>query len=130
MSEHLKSATSPPADISRRLLDGSSIRFGISAEHIASLDTETSEFTVIGQPRAMRALNMAVRIPARGYNVFATGPQGTGKRTAIRAVLEAYNPGVEHLCDIAVVYGFTPSNSPCVLTLPRGEGRELCRLTD
>ncbi|MFW6387927.1 MAG: AAA family ATPase, partial [bacterium] len=130
MSEHLKSATSPPADISRRLLDGSSIRFGISAEHIASLDTETSEFTVIGQPRAMRALNMAVRIPARGYNVFATGPQGTGKRTAIRAVLEAYNPGVEHLCDIAVVYGFNPSNSPCVLTLPRGEGRELRRLTD
>ena len=113
------------ADIFARRLDAESIRFGIAAEEVAAIDTESPHFTVIGQPRAMRALDMAVRIPAKGYNVFATGAHGTGKRTAISSVLREYDRGVDHLRDYVAVYSFERPDLARVIDLPRGEGRVL-----
>lgn len=117
--------TRPQADISARRLDAESIRFGIGVEEIAAIDPATPDFTVIGQPRALRALDMAVRIPAKGYNVFATGAHGTGKRTAIESVLRAYDRGVDHLRDYVAVYSFERPDLARVIDLPRGEGRVL-----
>lgn len=130
MSHKQRKAATQAVDIGARRLDAQAIRFGITAEQIAALDSEESEFTVIGQPRAMRALNMAIRIPAKGYNVFATGVNGTGKRTAIREVLENYERGIEHLQDFVVVYNFQLPDTPRVITLPRGDARVLRRMTE
>ena len=53
-------------------------------------DLDQSEFTttadlddlteVIGQPRAVAAMKFGIGMPQDGYNIFALGPAGTGKR--------------------------------------------------
>ena len=125
MSHKQHRDTPPSVDIETRRIDDESIEFGVDAGEISRLDTEASHFTVIGQPRAMQALNMAIRIPAKGYNVFATGPNGTGKRTAIKTVLKQHSRGTDHLRDIVALFGFDHPESPTILTLPAGEARVL-----
>lgn len=99
------------------------VRFTISEEELGPINGEQPSFDIIGQPRAMRALRMAVRIGAKGYNVFATGPAGTGKRTAIMRVLEEEARGVGQLRDIVYVYGFEQEERPPVLCFKPGDAR-------
>jgi lon-related putative ATP-dependent protease len=74
--------------------------------------------TVIGQPRALEALHMGVRVRAKGYNVHVSGAPGTGRRTAVLRVL-AEEPASDDLPnDIVYVYNFSSPLEPTVLTLP------------
>jgi ABC-type transporter Mla maintaining outer membrane lipid asymmetry ATPase subunit MlaF len=52
-----------------------------STEELGSLTT------VIGQPRALEAIDFAIAIQGRGYNLYALGTSGTGKATTIRKFL-------------------------------------------
>ncbi len=99
------------------------VRFTITEDELGPINGEQPSFDIIGQPRAMRALRMAVRIGAKGYNVFATGPAGTGKRTAIMRVLEEEAGGIDHLRDIVYVYGFEREERPPVLSFKPGDAR-------
>ncbi len=82
---------------------------------------------VIGQPRALEALRMGVRIRSKGYNVYVSGAPGTGRRTAVLRVLADEPPSAERLKDIAYVYDFDAPLAPRVLLFPAGEGREFKR---
>src|SRR5690348_6195704 len=42
---------------------------------------------LIGQERAVEALNFAVRIRAKGYNVYALGASGSGRHTMVEDLL-------------------------------------------
>src|SRR6266540_142416 len=42
---------------------------------------------LIGQDRAVEALNFAVRIRAKGYNVYALGASGTGRHIMVEDML-------------------------------------------
>src|SRR5205823_9989709 len=44
---------------------------------------------LIGQERAVEALNFAVRIRAKGYNVYALGAGGTGRHAMVEDLLRA-----------------------------------------
>ena len=99
------------------------VAFSISAEDIRTLDDGSEHFDIIGQPRALRALRLAIDIEARGYNVFATGLAGTGKRTAIMKVLKSFEPRKSRLRDIVYVHNFTQPDRPRVLYFAPGEAR-------
>lgn len=43
---------------------------------------------MIGQGRALRALDFGVGIKSPGFNIFVVGPTGTGRMTAIQTILE------------------------------------------
>ena len=43
---------------------------------------------VIGQPRAVESVQFGVGIRSEGYNLFALGPAGTGKRSLLRRSFE------------------------------------------
>jgi DNA replication protein DnaC len=45
--------------------------------------------TIIGQSRALQALQFGLGIQNSGFNIYAAGLPGTGKSTAIVAFLEA-----------------------------------------
>src|SRR5579871_5083839 len=65
----------------RRHLNPNQLHFKTTAE----LETLT-EF--IGQERALEALHFGIGIRSQGYNIYAMGPSGIGKRSLVRTVLE------------------------------------------
>ena len=48
---------------------------------------------VIGQDRAVEAIRFAIGMRQAGYNLYALGPEGMGKHTAVRGFLEAQANG-------------------------------------
>jgi lon-related putative ATP-dependent protease len=77
----------------------------------------------IGQPRAVEALRFGVSIRQEGYNVFALGPSGTGKRSMIRRYFEENAANEPVPSDWCYVYNFKERNRPCAIQLPPGRGR-------
>lgn len=109
------------------LLSREEVSFAISADSIRELDDGSERFDIIGQPRALRALHLAIDIEAKGYNIFATGLSGTGKRTAIMKVLKDFRPRKSRLRDIAYVHNFKRPDMPRPLYFDPGEAREFRR---
>lgn len=97
------------------------VRFEISEEELHLQDQKQHPHRIIGQPRAVEALHLALAIRAKGYNVFAAGPSGTGKRTAIMRILREQPYVREHMRDIAVVNNFSQQDRPRVLYFSAGD---------
>ncbi|MCS6966858.1 MAG: AAA family ATPase, partial [Candidatus Kapabacteria bacterium] len=61
------------------------------SEHIFPFET-TSELEpleeIVGQPRALEALRLGVRLWAPGYNVYVSGLSGTGRLTTVQQILQ------------------------------------------
>jgi predicted ATP-dependent protease len=100
------------------------VAFSISEEEVRKLDDGSEHFDIIGQPRALRALRLAIDIEGKGYNIFATGLAGTGKRTAIKKVLKDFRPRKPRLQDVVYVHNFKTPDRPRVLYFTPGEARE------
>jgi lon-related putative ATP-dependent protease len=82
---------------------------------------------VIGQARAMRAVDVGLGIRTRGFNLFAAGEAGSGKTSTLVRLLEeraASRPVPDDLC---YVYDFRNPDRPRPVDLPAGQGRLLAR---
>ncbi len=99
------------------------IDYAVSVDDIQRLDGGGWGRKVIGQPRALEALEMGTSIRAKGYNVFVNGAAGTGRRTAVMQVLSDFKPDNVKLRDLAYVYDFHAALSPKALSLPAGQGK-------
>ena len=81
--------------------------------------------TIIGQERAVRALEFGLGIQELGFNIYVAGPPGTGKTTAVKRFLEEVARGKAVPSDWCYVYNFRDSYCPQALRLPPGRGRGL-----
>jgi len=81
---------------------------------------------VIGQDRAMDAINFSIGIRQEGYNLFALGPHGTGKFTSVSRSLEQKAATETTPSDWCYVYNFEQTHMPNALMLPNGQGRQFC----
>lgn len=79
---------------------------------------------IVGQERAVNALQLGLEIEAAGYNIFVTGPPGTGRATTVQKLLEKTRP-IKNLTDKCLVNNFQDPDQPRLLVLPAGEGRQL-----
>ncbi|MGZ4202822.1 MAG: ATP-dependent protease, partial [Thermoleophilaceae bacterium] len=66
----------------------------------------------IGQPRALWALEFALGVGTSGYNVFAAGPVGTGKRSTIERHLADYASRRETAADWVYLFDFADEQRP------------------
>jgi lon-related putative ATP-dependent protease len=82
---------------------------------------------VIGQARAIEALKFGIGIRRSGYNLFALGAPGTGKRTVVRQFLESKASHEPPPSDWCYVNNFNETHKPRVLQLPPGTGVKLRR---
>ena len=44
--------------------------------------------SALGQDRAISAVELGIHIRSRGYNLFCLGPEGTGKMSLVKRILE------------------------------------------
>lgn len=89
-----------------------------TTDDIASLD-ET-----IGQPRAVAAVQFGVGIDQPGYNIYAMGPSGTGKRALLRKYFQQRAANEPVPPDWCYVHNFEQNYKPRVIQLPAGKGAE------
>jgi predicted ATP-dependent protease len=116
----LRPASPLPASALYRRCDPERLPFTTTAE-LQPLDQP------LGQERAMAALRFAIGMRSGGFNLFALGPEGTGKISLILAsLLEAAScqPAPD---DWVYVHNFTDHHRPAALRLPSGRGPELRR---
>lgn len=79
----------------------------------------------IGQPRALEAIAFGLEVSAGGYNVFATGPAGTGRRTMIEDFLRKHAAERTSPGDWVHLFDFDAEDRPLAVQMPRGLGRQL-----
>jgi lon-related putative ATP-dependent protease len=96
----------------------------------ATTDDLPGNGSIIGQPRAVDALNMALEIESIGYNVFVSGPVGTGRTTTVKNLLETTRGRPRELDDKCYVNNFRDPDQPRLLRLPAGSGPQLRRDMD
>ncbi len=77
---------------------------------------------IFGQDRAVEAIRFGVAIRREGYNIFAVGPQGTGKQTVVERCLEERARGEATPSDWCYVNNFTDPRRPLAIALPSGSG--------
>ena len=104
----------------RRRCDPAGFDFETTAS-LADLDE------VLGQPRAVAAVEFAVGIDRDGYNLYALGTTGTGKHAVVRRFLEQRARERPVPPDWCYVHNFEAEHQPRLLQLPAGRGGELRR---
>ncbi|MFB6263519.1 MAG: Lon protease family protein [Bradymonadaceae bacterium] len=80
---------------------------------------------VLGQDRAIEAIEFGIGIDQEGYNLFAFGSTGLGKHDTVRRHLEQKSAREPTPSDWCYVYNFDEPNEPRVLELPAGMGARL-----
>jgi lon-related putative ATP-dependent protease len=76
----------------------------------------------VGQERAMRAVAFGAGMAQPGYNIFVTGPQGSGRRAAVKAALARIAAAAPLPPDWCYVHNFAAPHRPMPLKLPAGQG--------
>ncbi len=80
---------------------------------------------IIGQARAVEALQFGIGIRGEGYNLFSLGPSGTGKYTIVRQSLLQKAAAEPTPSDWCYVNNFDDPQQPRALRLPPGQGAAL-----
>lgn len=80
---------------------------------------------IIGQQRAVSALQFGLSIRDAGFNVYVAGPPGVGKMTVARTFLEETAATQPTPPDWCYVRNFEDNYQPRRLALPPGRGRGL-----
>lgn len=78
---------------------------------------------IIGQERAIKAIQTGLEVKSLGYNIFITGMVGTGRTTTIKQLLEKLEKDEKPPDDILYVHNFKNPDEPMLITLPAGKGR-------
>jgi lon-related putative ATP-dependent protease len=78
-----------------------------------------------GQERAIDAITFSMGIKHDGFNLFALGPNGTGKQSAIMHFLAEIAPNAPAPSDWCYVNNFENPRNPKALKLPAGKGSSL-----
>jgi lon-related putative ATP-dependent protease len=75
---------------------------------------------VLGQPRALGAIEFGVGIRREGYNLFAMGPEGIGRHTIVRRHLESQARRLPAPPDWCYVFNFETPHKPRAIRFPAG----------
>src|SRR5262245_57830063 len=82
---------------------------------------------LIGQERALKAIQFGANIKSHDFNMFVLGPPASGKTTAVKAHLGAKAAEAPTPTDWVYVYNFDNPNRPKALQLPHGRARDFAK---
>src|SRR5512140_1813939 len=82
---------------------------------------------VIGQARAVSAIEFGLSIKNHGYNIFVSGIPGTGRNTIVKSIVKPISEGLPKPDDWCYINNFKAPDRPRAIKLPPGKGREFRR---
>ena len=85
----------------------------------------TAATAIVGQTRAVDALQFGLDIQRPGYNLFVHGEPGSGRHCLVRRLLEAKAAEGATPSDWCYINNFTEANRPRLLRVPAGRGSRL-----
>lgn len=83
--------------------------------------------TILGQNRAVSALNFGIKMPPNGYHIFSVGPKGVGRTSLSLNIVRQYAKTLQAPNDWCYVTNFDDYNRPLPLSFPAGKGRLFAR---
>jgi lon-related putative ATP-dependent protease len=95
-----------------------------STEELEPLDQ------VIGQDRAVRSIDFGLTIRSFGYNIYAAGVPGTGKKSLIKSFVDRIARAQPAPPDTFYVHNFSEPDYPCALRAAPGVGTQFKRDMD
>ncbi len=82
---------------------------------------------MLGQERALRAIDFGLNMNESGFNIYISGETGTGRASAIRSLLKKRAKEEPPPTDWCYVFDFHAPDHPLALELPPGSGNDLER---
>src|SRR5512146_226828 len=76
----------------------------------------------IGQERAVEALEFGLQMKSQGFNIYVSGPVGTGKATLVRQMVKQLAQSAPAPSDWCYVNNFQDHSRPACLSFPAGQG--------
>ncbi|MFO0720732.1 MAG: ATP-binding protein [Nitrospira sp.] len=81
----------------------------------------------IGQERAVEALEFGLQMKSPGFNIFVSGPVGTGKGTLVRQMVQRLAQTAPPPPDWCFVHNFQDASRPSCLSFSAGQGASFKR---
>ena len=96
----------------------------------ASTAELAERMSALGQDRAISAVKLGVNIKSKGYNLFCLGPEGTGKTSLVKRILEETAKDRPTPRDWVYVYNFDEPYKPKSISFPAGTACEFAKDID
>ncbi len=106
-----------PPEALKRVCDPASFSFSLTDELPCTVE-------VIGQDRAVDAIDFGLNIQSPGFNIFVMGPVGTGRRSIVQRIVAEQAAQAPTPNDWVYVNRFNKPGYPRAIGLPAGQGRE------
>ena len=90
-------------------------------------DLQVSGNSIVGQTRAVGALDFGLTVSQPGYNIFVSGPVGTGRTTYTQSKITAMAAARPVPPDWIYVHDFQQPDQPMAIALSPGEGSRFRR---
>lgn len=100
------------------------LRYAPSASQLpeSTAQVEPGPKKVVGQDEALKAMKFGLKMPGRHYNMFVSGPNASGRETALRLMLPEVAASMPNPGDIVAATNFGDKDEPVFLNLPAGRG--------
>lgn len=85
---------------------------------------------VIGQERAVQAIEFGLNIKSPGYNIFVTGIEGTGKSTIIKDIVTQHAKKLPSPVDWCMVNNFKDEYHPKTISVPKSKATRFSKTMD
>ena len=119
-------------DSNKWLVDEKDLRWTCDPNQFKFKSTEELEplVGVVGQDRAINSIDFGFKNKAKGYNIYAAGPIGTGKHSAITSYINEYASKENSPSDWCYVYNFKDPDTPIAIQMDNGGSRDFARDMD
>lgn len=78
---------------------------------------------IIGQDRAVKAMDFGLRMDKKGYNIYVSGDWGTGRNSYVRLITDSIAIKKDLAKDWIYVFNFKNPHNPTALWLEQGEAK-------
>ncbi len=91
-------------------------------KNVKSSDDVSPCVGIVGQEKAIESIRTGLNVKSSGYNIFISGPSGTGRLAAIQHLLDQIKHKKPRLNDVCYVNNFKNEDSPRILVFDAGIG--------